>query len=64
MSYVLVIGIIMTALPIIVLEVLAHVVFINMLKDDDDTGKLFSFAVGIVFVGLFLIALHFGVNMF
>jgi hypothetical protein len=62
MSYVLVIGIICAALPIIVIEVLAHVIFFGMLKDDDDMGKLLSFAIGLTLLGLVLIAIHFGVK--
>lgn len=54
------IGIILAALPLIILEVLAHVIFINMLRDDDDMAKVFSIGVGIVMFGLFLIAVHFG----
>ena len=63
MTYVLVIGLILAILPILVLEVLAHVVFINMLRDDDDSAKLFSFAVGVVFFGILLIGIHFGVKL-
>ena len=62
MSYVLVVGIILAALPILVIEVLAHVIFIGMLRDDDDMSKLFSFAIGLIMFGLILIAIHFGVK--
>lgn len=63
MSYVLVIGLILAILPILVLEVLAHVVFISMLRDDDDSAKLFSFAIGVILLGLVLIGIHFGVKL-
>jgi hypothetical protein len=62
MSYVLVIGIIFAALPIIVIEVLAHVVFFGMVRDDDDMGKLLSFAIGLTIFGILLIAVHYGVK--
>ncbi len=62
MSYVLVIGIIFAALPIIVIEILAHVVFFGMLRDDEDMGKLLSFAIGLTLFGLVLIGIHFGIT--
>lgn len=64
MSYILVIGIILAVIPVLILEVLAHVIFINMLRDDDDMSKVFSFGVGLMMFGLFLIAVHFGVMSF
>ena len=63
MSYVLVIGIILAVFPLLVLEVLAHVIFIGMLRDDDDMAKLFSVGIGVVLVGILLIGLHFGIKL-
>lgn len=63
MSYILVIGIILAALPVLVIEVLAHVIFFGMLRDDEDMSKLLSFAIGIIVVGLIFIAIHFGITL-
>lgn len=62
MDYMLVMGIILAAGPIILLEVLAHLIFINMLRDDQDMSKVFSFGVGVVILGLVMIGIHFGVK--
>lgn len=59
MSYILIIGILFIALPIIVIEVLAHALLIGMLKDDSDTSNIFNFALGLVVFGIILVGVHF-----
>lgn len=62
MSYVLIIGILFVAVPIIVVEVLAHAFLIGMIRDDEDTAKLVNFVIGLIMFGLFLIVTHFVIS--
>lgn len=63
MSYMLLIGIIFVALPIIVLEVLVHIIFFGMLKDDKDMFVLIYVALGLVATGFIMIGLNYGVKL-
>lgn len=59
----LLIGIIFVALPIIVLEVLVHIIFFGMLKDDKDMFVLIYVALGLVATGFIMIGLNYGVKL-
>lgn len=59
MSFILILGIIFAALPILTMLVLSIVIFVGFVRDDDDTASLFYFGLGMSGVGALLIAIHF-----
>jgi hypothetical protein len=59
MSYILALGIILVIIPIVTIEVFAHIVLLGFIKDDQDASKLLGLAFGMVGFGALLIAIHF-----
>jgi hypothetical protein len=59
MSFMLITGIILVAVPFILMLGFAAFIFVSFMKDDDDTTALLNIALIIMALGLILIGAHF-----
>jgi hypothetical protein len=59
MSLLLILGIAFVAIPAITILALALVMFGAFVRDDDDSSALFTFALGLMGAGVFLIIIHY-----
>ncbi len=62
MTYIFILGIILVAIPLLIIEGFAHVIFFSFMRDDNDTRSLLNLALGIMAFGLLLILIHYGMK--
>ena len=59
MSFMLITGIILVAVPFILMLGFAAFIFVSFMRDDDDTTALLNIALVVMALGLILIGAHF-----